>query len=150
MGEDTNRAVAEAWGRAEAQQDLGAVRHLAHPDYVLDWPQTGERIRGIDAAIGLDVDYPGGLPAAEITRISGSEDRWVVDATMLPRRIVGSGDVWLAEGSLHYPSGELWDYVSIIELRGGRVVHETQYFAPHLDPPAWRAGRTEALPQLDP
>jgi hypothetical protein len=143
MGDESNRAIIDAWGEAHLAGDRDAVRRLAHEDYILDWPQSGEQMRGIDAAIVVDEGYPGGLPAAALERVNGSEDRWVVDAMMTPRRIVGRGDLWTAEISLRYPSGEVWYLVSLIELRDGRVVRETQYFSPKIDPPAWRDGLTE-------
>lgn len=146
MSDARNRALVDAWAEANTRHDDDALRRLAHPDYILDWPQTGERIRGIDPALAIDAAYPGGLPDAGVVRLSGSEDRWVVDASLTPRRIVGSGDVWFVEVAPRYATGELWDLIGIIELSDGKVRHETQYFAPRLDPPAWRAGLTESFP----
>ena len=146
MSDATNRALVEAWADATVNHDYDVVRRLAHPDFLMDWPQTGERIRGIEAVIGLEVGYPGGVPDSKQIRISGTDDRWVLDAFQRPHRITGSGEIWIAEARIRYASGEVWALVSIVELLDGRVRHETQYFAPYSDPPAWRAGLTEAIP----
>ena len=147
MSDATNRAVVSAWGQANQDRDHDGMRRLAHPEYIRDWPQTGERMRGIEAAIAIDEVYPGGTPDSEVTRLTGPEDRWVVDASLAPRRILGSGDVWFIEVSLRYASGEIWDLIGIIELFDGLIHRETQYFAPHLEPPGWRAGLTERIPR---
>jgi hypothetical protein len=141
----TNHDIAEAWGTANQARDEAGMRRLAHPDYVCDWPQTGERIHGIDAFIEIDRRYPGGLPDTGIKRLSGSEDRFVLDNLMVPRRITGSGDLWVAEVDVRYQDGSRWMLVSITELVDGLVRHETQYFAPEEEAPAWRADLTERI-----
>ena len=44
------------------------------------------------------------------------------------RRIIGSGDLWITEYVLTYDAQPFYT-VSIMEFRGVRVAHETQYFA---------------------
>ena len=92
----TNREIAEAWAKANEGRDEAAMRRLAHPDYVCDWPQTSERIHGIDAFLEIDRRYPGGLPDTGVKRLSGTEDRYVLDNLMVPqdpaRRPVGRRD----------------------------------------------------------
>ena len=145
MAAPTNREIAEAWAKANEGRDEAAMRRLAHPDYVCDWPQTSERIHGIDAFIEIDRRYPGGLPDTGIKRLSGTEDRYVLDNLMVPRRITGSGDLWVAEFDVRYQDGSRWSLVSITELFDGKVRHETQYFAPDTEAPAWRADLTERI-----
>jgi len=142
MSDDPNRAIIEAWTHAMAADDRAALRRLAHPAYVLDWPATGERMHGIEAAMAVDDAYPG-LPSVEIRRVIGAEERWVVDAMFAPRRVVGSGDVWCAEATLTYPDGSVWELVSVLELQDGRIRAQTDYWAPRSEPPAWRDGLTE-------
>jgi hypothetical protein len=54
------------------------------------------------------------------------------------RRVFGSGDVWITEYAIVY-LGRTSYTVSIMEFKGGKVVHETQYFADPFEAPAWRA-----------
>ena len=146
MATPTNHEIAEAWGQANEARDEDAMRKLAHPDYVCDWPQTGERIRGIEAFIEIDRRYPGGLPDTARKRVSGTEDRFVMDNLMVPRRVTGSGDLWVAEIDVQYQDGSRWKLVSITELFDHKVRRETQYFAPEQEAPAWRADLTERIP----
>jgi hypothetical protein len=143
MGGGSNRAVIDAWVSAQQTHDWDAGRRLYAPDVVLSWPQTGERILGIDNVVAVDLAYPGGLPEVEPHRVVGSEDRWVLDATFVPRRIIGSGDVWVCEATLTYPSGDRWEYAGVLELHEGRIVRQTEYFAPVSEPPEWRAHLVE-------
>ncbi|HEY3084151.1 MAG TPA: hypothetical protein VGK28_01725 [Candidatus Dormibacteraeota bacterium] len=62
-----------------------------------------------------------------------------------PRRIVGSGDVWVIEGTVSY-DGVPQHLASIWEFRGDRVVHETVYITQSWEPPAWRAQWVEPMP----
>jgi len=142
MGEIDHRAIVEAFTTANVTRDYDAFRRLCHPDFVLEWPATGEIMRGIEAAIAVDRAYPG-LPDIEVRRLTGAEDRWVLDAGFTPRRIIGSGDVWVAEATMTYPDGSVWEFVEILELRDGRAVRATEYWAPRSEPPAWRTGLTE-------
>lgn len=143
MADRDNRATIDAWVSAQQAHDWDAGRTLYSPDVVVSWPQTGERITGIDNVVAVDLAYPGGLPEVSLHRVVGSEERWILDATFAPRRIIGSGDVWVCEATLTYPSGERWEYAGILELRGGRIVRQTEYWAPVAEPPDWRAHLVE-------
>ena len=70
-----------------------------------------------------------------------------MDPSWVPRRISGSGDVWALEATLRYPDGTPWALAMIIELRDGLVIHETNYFAPITEAPAWRAQWVQPLPE---
>ena len=82
MADPDVRAVAEAFWAAVAAGDWdGAARHL-HPDFVQEWPQSGERIRGADNALAVDRNFPGGIPS------------------MTPRGTLGHGDLAISETEL--------------------------------------------------
>jgi hypothetical protein len=79
----------------------------------LDYPQSRERIVGRDKI--------------QITRtLQPNKKRFVV------HRITGSGDLWITELVLTYDAQPFYT-VSIMEFRGVKVVHETQYFADPFD-----------------
>jgi hypothetical protein len=61
------------------------------------------------------------------------------------QRFVGSGDTWWADGTTTYPDGTEWFAAMLAELRDGRILRETWYFAPPLDAPAWRAPWVERI-----
>lgn len=102
--------VLRGFFRAMASGNMEAAKALVHDDFVMEWPQSGERFRGRDNAFGA---------------MSVQADR--PEAEGEPR-IVGSGDVWVVQMRLRYASG-LSYYVGILELRDGRVARGTGYFA---------------------
>ena len=46
MSEEENRNALKRYVQALAQQDLDAMEALLHDDYLEEYPQSGERIRG--------------------------------------------------------------------------------------------------------
>jgi ketosteroid isomerase-like protein len=146
MSSDRNRQVIDRYLGVLAARDNDGFRSIVHPDAIFDWPQTRERIRGADQMSQIDRNYPGGLPDAKARRVVGVEDRWVIDPMFIPRRISGSGDVWVAEADFRYPDGSDWAYCIIIELRDRLVVRTTEYWAPRAEAPAWRAQWVEPMP----
>jgi hypothetical protein len=136
---EANRDKAEALLNAIVDEQWDVVRRLSHPDLMVEWPATGEVVRGVENAITIHAAYPGGLPTMDTHRVTGVEDQWVLDATFAPRRIEGSGDTWVAETTLTYPDGSTWEHVAIVRFRDGRVSHLTEYYERWWDAPEWRA-----------
>jgi hypothetical protein len=146
MANDGNRGIVERYLAALEAGDLDGQAALRHPAFVIDQPQTRERIVGRDMARVVDEHYPGGLPKGKGRRITGAEDRWVIDPSWVPRRISGSGDAWFVEAMLRYPDGSPWAYASILELRDGLIAHQTDYYAPITPAPEWRSAWVTPMP----
>jgi SnoaL-like domain len=105
-----------------------AEYELRRPDYVMEMPQSGERIRGRDNMRAFQEAYPHPGP------------------TIQPRRVVGAGDVWVVEGRADY-GGQIYYVVDIVEFRDGTIVRETRYYAEPFEAPAWRAQLVERMEQ---
>jgi hypothetical protein len=135
----TNDQCVRQYAAASAAQNLEALPGLRHPDWMVFWPQSGELVHGSEAFAEIIANYPGGAPKAEVTRIVGAEDQWVVTAANTALRVAGSGDFWWSEWRLTYPNGEVYYVVDLLELRDGLVYRETVYWASPFDAPAWRA-----------
>jgi hypothetical protein len=90
-----------------------------HDDVVVEWPQSGEVIRGKHNIRELRQAYP-------------------TPPTATLRRIVGSGDLWAMEMDFDY-DGARFHVVVIHQYRDGLVVRETAYYAAPFEAPAWRA-----------
>ena len=144
MSEQGNRAIVERYARA-LPGDFETLAGLRHPDFVEEWPQSGERIRGHAKYQLIHENYPGGLPALKPRRILGSEDRWVMSPSYTPLRIVGTGDVYVIHSAGAYAGGDTIQAVAIIELRDGKVAKQTTFFAPAFDAAPWRAGWVERM-----
>jgi hypothetical protein len=105
---------------ASASGDQNTEHEIYAEDSVCDYPQSGERILGRRNLQALRSHHPGKPAGFEI------------------RRLFGTGDLWVTEYAIAY-LGRTSYTVSIMEFKGGKVVHETQYFADPFDAPAWRA-----------
>ena len=127
MEERGARQVAEAVWKAISAGDWEAAGGLLHEDYVQEWPQSGERIVGRDNAIAINQHFPGGLPRMRF------------------RRTLAGGDLAVLEVELTYADGSRYLGVSVIELRDGKAVRETDYFAQPFQAPQWRAQWVERM-----
>jgi len=113
------------WAASDAN-DFEGEHQIYREDAVLEYPQSGERIRGrwrIEAS-----------RAAQPNR-----KRFTV------RRIIGAGDLWVTEYVLTY-DGQPSHTVSIMEFQGGMVARETQYFGDPFEPGPSRAQWVERMP----
>jgi hypothetical protein len=144
--ERSNEQVLRDYLEAHRVHDYDLVGTMRAPDWVCEWPQSGERVVGSANDRAIMDNWPGGLPeAGERVRVVGSEDRWVMTPSFTFERVVGDGDSWWADGTGSYPDGSTWFAAGLFELRGGRIRRETWYFAPPLEAPAWRAQWVERI-----
>lgn len=139
MNRLTNEECVRQYAAASANTDIDALTALRHPDWMVQWPQSGERVHGTEAFAEIIANYPGGVPKREISRVVGAEDRWVVTASNTVLQVAGSGDFWWSEWRVTYPNGELYLVVDLLELRDGLVYRETAYWAAPFEAPSWRA-----------
>ncbi len=148
MSEKSNREVVERYVQAIIDQDLEAQDRLRHPDFVAEWPQSRERVRGRANLRAIVEHYPGGLQAGQVDvkAIHGSEDRWIATPVGTIVRITGSGDVYTGLYTAVYPGdSRVWHCVAIAELRDGKIIKETGIFGVEFDAPAWRTEWVERM-----
>jgi hypothetical protein len=115
-------ALDRHWAASDAN-DFEAEHALYREDALLEYPQSGERIRGRRNIQASRAAQP-------------NAKRFTV------RRITGRGDLWVTEFILAY-DGRPSFAVSIMEFVGGKVARETQYFADPFDPGPSRAAWVE-------
>ncbi|HMI19923.1 MAG TPA: nuclear transport factor 2 family protein [Sphingomonas sp.] len=123
MDDSTIRLALERHWAASDAGDFTAEHDIYAEGAVLDYPQSGERIRG---------------------RANIRQSRLVQPNTkrFKVRRIIGTGDLWVTEYVLTYDGAPSYT-VSIMEFRDGLVVYETQYFADPFVPAPSRADLVE-------
>jgi len=92
---------------------------------VLEYPQSGERIRGRH-------------------NIQASRSAQPNRKRFTLRRIVGMGDLWVSEFIIAY-DGQPSYSVSVMEFLDGKVAHETQYFGDPFEPGPSRAQWVERM-----
>jgi hypothetical protein len=123
--EPTRAAIEGHWRESEAG-NTDAEHAIYAVDAILDYPQSGERFRG-RAAIAAQ---RGAHPARRHFAV---------------QRISGAGDLWISECIITYDDEPTYA-ISIMQLSGGSVVHETQYFADPFAPATSRAALAEPMP----
>ena len=139
MAPKTNREVVQRYVDALVARDLDASAEVCAPDMVTEYPQSGERFRGLANIRAVAENYPGGLPKDLSGKVIGSEDKWVVGPSFNVLRIEGTGDIYTIIGSATYPDGMTWQVMSLVELRAGKIARTTELFGAPFDAPAWRS-----------
>jgi hypothetical protein len=64
--------------------------------------------------------------------------------TIQPRRVVGSGDVWVVEARSDY-GGQTYHVALIVEFWDGKIWRDTRYYAEPFEAPEWRAQWVERM-----
>ena len=118
-------ALDRHWAASDAG-DFEAEHDIYREDAVLDYPQSGERIRGRRNVQSSRAAQP-------------NRKRYSV------RRITGADDLWVTEYVLTYDGRPSYT-VSIMEFVGGKVARETQYFSEPFEPGPSRAQWVERIP----
>ena len=145
MGSPSNEEVVRRYIEAHRVHDHAQLASFCHPDWYVEYPQTGERIRGTENHLAVMDNWPGGPPEGVRIRITGSEDRWVATPANTIHRVVGSGDSWWFDGTATYPDGSTWFVAGLLTLRDGKIHRETWYFGPPLEAPEWRSQWVERI-----
>jgi len=122
--EEIRTALQQHWIASDAN-DFEAEHDIYRDDAVLDYPQSGERIRGRRRI-------------QESRTVQPNKKRFSV------RRIIGNGDLWVTEFVLTYDGSPSYA-VSIMEFRDGKIARETQYFSDPFEPGPSRAHLVELV-----
>ena len=121
---DIREALDRHWAASDAN-DFEMEHNIYREDAVLEYPQSGERIRGRHNIQASRTAQP-------------NAKRFSV------RRICGRGDLWVSEFIITY-DGEPSYSVSIMEFVDGKVARETQYFGDPFEPGPSRANLVERM-----
>jgi hypothetical protein len=129
MGEADTLAVVAAVIEASARRENTAVLVQLSPDFIEEFPQSGERISGAANAVAATLADPSApiLMTPSLTRCG--EALVLVEA----RAMLAAERPWI---------------VSLYELGGPLVRRRTTYVAAPFDAPAWRARWVEAIPAV--
>ncbi len=126
MTTDAVEIVREFWTRMQSNEFVSVAGVLA-PGFVLEWPQTRERIRGAERFVRMNVDYPAhGRWEFTIHRIVGGDGEAV-------------SDVSITDGRLRARA------ISFFETGEGQVRRIVEYWPEPYEAPADRAHLVEAM-----
>jgi hypothetical protein len=115
-----------------------------HEDAVLEYPQSGERFRGLSNIRAQWENYPDLDPGgSDVSELIG-DDAYALTPSYTVIRVEGSGQKGTAVIRVRYPDGSWWWALNLHEVRAGRISRCRAYFAPDFEPPEWRAPYREA------
>jgi hypothetical protein len=98
---------------------------IRHEEYVMEMPQSGERIRGREKMREFQEAYPN-------------------PPTMELRRVLVRDGLWVVELISDY-GGQIYTPVLIIELKNGKIWRDRRYYAEPFEAPEWRAQWIERM-----
>jgi len=101
--------------------DFYAASQLLHDEYVLEWPQSGERIVGRDNFAAVNTNYPAeGQWHFTINQIVGEGDLVVTDVSVTDGKITGRA-------------------ITFSTIRDEKIWKQIEFWPDPFEAPAWRA-----------
>jgi limonene-1,2-epoxide hydrolase len=122
-----NKQVIEGFWAAMQTNDFQAAGEFLHDDYVLEWPQSGEQIRGRANFVAINKNYP-------------AHGRWEFTV----HRIIAEGnevisDVGVTDGVINGRA------ITFSTVQDGRIIHQIEFWPDPFEPPGWRAEWVEKM-----
>lgn len=118
---ETAKDVVQRFWRAMQSNDFVAASQLLAIDYELEWPQSGERVRGRDDFAGLNANYPAAGPwRFAVTRLVADGEQVV-------------SDVLVTDGATHARA------ITFSIVRDGLIASQLEFWPDPFAAPAWRA-----------
>lgn len=126
-----NKQIVKRFWIAMQTNDFQAAAEFLHEHFVLDWPQSGERIRGRANFIAVNENYP-------------ADGRWQFTV----HRLVAEGnevvsDVSVTDGVIHGRA------ITFSTIEDGKIIYQVEFWPDPFDPPAWRKEWVVRLPTED-
>ena len=126
MSEEKNRQILDEYVRAIQNEDLDTIYGFIDDNYIEEYPQSGERIRGKENFRKMYDNFPG-LPSVE------------------GYNIYCCGDLGIVEMLLDYPDGGTYNACQILHFRNGKMVHTRMYFGQPFEAADWRSEWVEMM-----
>jgi len=122
--------VKEYWSRMQTN-DFALVAELFDDDYILEWPQSRERIRGKANFIAVNADYPAqGSWQFTIHDIVGDDQKVVTDVTV-------------TDGTIKARA------VTFTTVRHGKIIKQVEYWPEEYPAPGNRKHLVEIIKKHD-
>ena len=112
--------VTQFWAMMQ-RNDFAAAGEMLHDAYVLEWPQSGERIRGRSNFVAVNTHYPAAGPwHFTLHRLLADDNEVVTDVTVTDGVTVGRA-------------------ITFSTVKDGRILQQIEYWPDPYDAPAWRS-----------
>lgn len=124
---EESRRIAQDFWAAMQTNDFKAVGSLLHDDYMLEWPQSGERIRGRANFVAVNENYPAhGRWKFSVHHIVAENDQVV-------------SDVEVTDGAIHAR------VITFSTIRDGKIWRQTEFWPDPFAPADWRVQWVEII-----
>jgi ketosteroid isomerase-like protein len=150
-GGKSNRELLDTLFDVLESGEVDKLDDIMAPDVVSEYPQSGERLVGLENIKAMIANYPGGVLTTDRRHmvIIGGEERYILTPTFNMVRVEGSGDTLVSATRARYPDGSDWFVITFTQFRDGRISHAEMYFAPFFEAPEWRAQWVERFEHKD-
>jgi len=116
-----NKQVVEGFWAAMQTNDFKAAGEFLHDDYLLEWPQSGERIRGRANFVAINESYPAhGRWEFSVQNIIAEGDQVVSDVGVTDGVILGRA-------------------ITFSTVQDGSIIRQIEFWPDPFEAPAWRA-----------
>lgn len=116
-----SKQILENFWQTMRTNDFHAVAEFLHDDYILEWPQSGERIRGRANFAAINTYYP-------------AEGKW----RFTLNQILSDGDVVVTDVTV--TDGARTDRaITFSTVRDGKIWKQIEFWPEPSEAPAWRA-----------
>lgn len=123
----TPEAIVREFWRLMASNDFDSVKQVLSQDFVLEWPQSRERIRGADNFARMNSEYP-------------SSGRWHFRIN----RLLSQGDAVVTQVSLT-DGTQSAEPISFFTVERGRISRLVEYWPDPFEPQANRSHLVERM-----
>ena len=115
-----NKQILENFWATMETNDFYAAAQLLHDDYILEWPQSGERILGRDNFAAINKNYPAeGKWHFTINQIIVEGDLVVSDVSVTDGKITGRA-------------------ITFSTIRDEKIWKQIEFWPDPFEAPAWR------------
>ncbi len=122
-----SKQVVEGFWAAMQTNNFKAAGDFLDDEYVLEWPQSGERIRGRTNFVAVNEHYPAhGRWEFRIHQILAEGNEVVSDVSVTDGAITGRA-------------------ITFTTVRDGKILHQTEFWPDPFEPATWRAEWVEKL-----
>lgn len=118
----TSHEVVQAFWEAMQRNDFRAAGDLLADDYLLEWPQSGERVRGRANFVAVNAEYP-------------AVGRW----HFAINHVVTEGELVVTDVSVRDEGSTCGRVITFSTVRAGQIARQVEFWPDPFAPAEWRA-----------
>jgi len=123
----SSKQIIENFWANMATNDFYTSAQLLHDDFILEWPQSGERIRGRDNFAAINTNFP-------------AEGKWQFTIN----HIVAEGELIVTDVTV--TDGKRIDRaLTFSTIRDGKIWKQVEFWPEPFEAPVWRAQWIEKM-----